>query len=335
VIVELIHKLVDRQDLAPAEARTAMEAIMSGQVPEAQIAAFLVGLRMKGTTSKELVAFANVMREKAEPFWSENVLAVADTCGTGGAKRAGAFNISTAAAFVVAGSGIRVAKHGNRSATRCGSADVMEALGVNIQMPTDRLRAAVSEVGIGFLFAQRFHLAMKHVAPVRAQLKLHTVFNVLGPLSNPAAAKYQVVGVFSPDLQVLMAHALEGLGVEHSFVVHGADGIDEISITGWTYIKEMRRGELKAYAISPEEFGIAPASAEDLRGGDAATNAAIVESVLRGEKGARRDVVLLNAAAAIVAGGAAENIREGIRVAAHSIDSGQAHRKLSALREWK
>jgi anthranilate phosphoribosyltransferase len=334
VIVELIQKLVDRQDLTTAEARSAMEAIMSGGVSEAQIAAFLVGLRMKGTTAEELVTFARVMREKAEPFWDGEVLAVADTCGTGGAKRSGAFNISTAAAFVVAGSGVRVAKHGNRSATRCGSADVMEALGVNIQMSTDRLRAAVSEIGLGFLFAQKFHLSMKHVAPVRAQLKLQTVFNVLGPLSNPAAARYQVVGVFSPDVQVLMSYALDGLGVEHSFVVYGADGIDEISLIDRTYVKEMRRGELHTYAISPEDFGMTPASAEDLRGGDAATNATIVESVLRGEKGPRRDVVLLNAAAAIVTGGAAADLKEGIRVAANSIDSGQALRRLTALRDW-
>jgi anthranilate phosphoribosyltransferase len=335
VIVDCIQKLVERQDLSPLEARSAMEAIMAGQVPDAQIASFLTALRMKGTITDELVAFARVMREKAEPFWDGEVLAVADTCGTGGAKRSGAFNISTAAAFVVAGAGIRVAKHGNRSATRCGSADVMEALGIDIQIPVNRLRAAISEAGVAFLFAPRFHLSMKHVAAVRSQLKLQTVFNILGPLSNPAAARYQVVGVFSPNVQVMMAHTLDHLGVEHSFVVHGADGLDEISLTDRTYIKEMRRGELKTYAISPEDFGMQPAAPEDLIGGNPAQNADIIEKVLRGERGPRRDVVLLNASAAIVASGAAADIKEGIKVAANSIDTGQALRRLNALREWK
>ena len=336
MISELIQKLVDRQDLTSAEARAAMDEILAGLANEVEIAGFLMALRMKGETAEELVAFARVMREKAEPFWDGDVLSVLDTCGTGG-DRSGTFNISTAAAFVVAGAGIRVAKHGNRSATsRCGSADVMEALGIDIQLPVPRLRAAVSEVGIGFLFAQRFHLSMKHVAPVRKQLKVRTVFNILGPLANPAGAQFQVVGVFSTDVQILMANALSGLGVDHAFVVHGADGVDEISISAPTRITETQRGgAATTYTISPEDFGIAVAAAQSLRGGDAAENAAIIESVLQGESGARRDVVLLNAAAAMVAGNAASDLKEGLRVAANSIDTGAALKRLNALREWK
>src|SRR5947208_372843 len=231
MISEAIQKLAERENLTEQEARASMEEIMAGQATDAQIAGFLTALRMKGETAQELIGFARVMREKAEPLWNGEVLQVLDTAGTGG-DRTGTFNISTAAAFVVAGAGIRVAKHGNRSATsRCGSADVMEALGVDIQLPIPRLRAAVSEAGIGFLFAQRFHLSMKHVAPVRSQLKVRTVFNILGPLANPAGARFQLVGVFSPAVQELMASALSGLGVDHAFVVHGGDGVDEISIS--------------------------------------------------------------------------------------------------------
>ena len=335
MITDLIQKLVDRQTLTAEEARAAMEEILAGRTSEAQIAGFLTALRMKGETPDELIAFARVMREKAEPFWDGDAVAVLDTCGTGG-DRSGTFNISTAAAFVVAGAGIRVAKHGNRSASsRCGSADVMEALGVDIHLPVARLRGAVTDVGIGFLFAQRFHLSMKYVASVRSQLKVRTVFNILGPLANPANAQFQVVGVFSGAIQELMANALAGLGVQHSFVVHGSDGVDEISVTAPTHVVEARNGDLKAYTITPEDFGIAAAHARDLQGGDAPENAIIIESVLKGERGPRRDVVLLNAAAAIVAGGAAEDLKHALRVAANSIDSGAALKRLNALREWK
>jgi anthranilate phosphoribosyltransferase len=333
MILDAIQKLADRVDLTEEEARAAMEEIMAGQATDAQIAGFLTALRMKGETPAELVGFARVMREKAEPLWDGEVLSVLDTCGTGG-DRSGTFNISTAAAFVVAGAGIRVAKHGNRSATsKCGSADVMEALGVDIQMPIDRLRRAIRDVGIGFLFAPRFHSSMKHVMPARTQLKIRTVFNILGPLANPAAARFQVVGVFSPDVMELMASALQGLGLEYAFVVHGADGVDEISISGLTNVLEVRRGEIRRFTIHPDDLGISPAPAQALRGGDAATNASIVESILKGETGPRRDVVLLNAAAAIVAGGAASTLQEGVAVAARSIDSGAARKKLDELRE--
>jgi anthranilate phosphoribosyltransferase len=332
MITELVQKMIDRVDLSEQEARGAMEEIMAGQATDAQIAAFLLALRMKGETAPELTGFARVMREKAEPFWDGEALAVLDTAGTGG-DRSGTFNISTAAAFVAAASGIRVAKHGNRSASgKCGSADVMEALSIDIQMPMDRLRTAIKDVGIGFLFAQRFHTSMKHVSPVRAQLKVRTVFNILGPLANPASACFQVVGVSSPEIMELVGNALLGLGLRHAFVVHGADGMDEVSIVGRTYVVELRDGELRQFLMTPENFGIAPAKLDDILGGDAADNARIIESVFRGERGPRRDVVLLNTAPALVAGGAVRTWKEGIRLAAESIDSGAALKKLEELR---
>jgi anthranilate phosphoribosyltransferase len=334
MITELIQKLNDKQDLSGPEARAAMEELMTGHATDAEIREFLTSLRVKGETAGELIAFARVMRELAEPFWDSEILPVLDTCGTGG-DGSGTFNISTAAAFVAAGAGIRVAKHGNRSATsRCGSADVLEALGTNIEMPIDRLREGIREIGIGFLFARRFHKSMKHVAAARAQLKTRTVFNILGPLANPARARYQVVGVPSPDLMELMANALHGLDVTHAFVVHGSNGMDEISISGKTFITEMNGGRLKTYVISPEDFGIAPASVAAIAGGDAAENAGIVEAVLRGEKGPRLDVVILNAAAGIVAGGMAASLDDGVRIARESIESGAAYRRLELLREY-
>src|SRR5437667_8212713 len=225
MITDFIRKMIERADLTEAEARQAMEEIMSGQSTDAQVAGFLTALRMKGETSQELVGFAGVMREKAEPLWDGEVLPVLDTAGTGG-DRLGTFNISTATAFVAAAAGLRVAKHGNRSATsRCGSADVIEALGLDIQMPIERLRRAIKDAGMGFLFAPRFHASMKHVMPARSQLKVRTVFNILGPLANPAAARFQVVGVFSPEIMELMANALHGLDIEHDFVGHGPNGM--------------------------------------------------------------------------------------------------------------
>jgi anthranilate phosphoribosyltransferase len=228
-----------------------------------------------------------------------------------------------------------VAKHGNRSAgSRCGSADVMEALGLDIQMPTERLRRAIKDLGIGFLFAQRFHTSMKHVMPVRTQLKVRTVFNILGPLSSPAAACFQVVGVSSPEIMELMATALQGLGLDHAFVVHGANGMDEVSISSRTYVVEIRGDEIRQFVMTPEDFGIASAKIETIQGGDAAENAKIIEAILRGERGPRRDIVLLNAAPAIVASGAAKTWKEAIKSAADSIDSGAALKKLEELREF-
>jgi len=332
MITDLIQKMIDRGDLTEQEARTAMEEIMTGQSTDAQIAAFLTALRMKGETAPELIGFARVMREKAEPLWNGEAVPVLDTCGTGG-DRSGTFNISTAAALVAAGAGVHVAKHGNRSASsRCGSADVMEALGVDIQMPIDRLRRSIIEVGIGFLFAQRFHTSMKHVMPVRTQLKVRTVFNILGPLANPAGACFHVVGVSSPEIMELMANALQGLGVKHAFVVHGANGLDEVSISSRTYVVEILGTEIRQFMMTAEDFGIPSARIDAILGGDARENAKIVEGILRGERGPRRDVVLLNTAPALVASGAASTWKEGIRLAAESIDSGSALRKLQELR---
>jgi anthranilate phosphoribosyltransferase len=333
MITDLIQKMIERVDLTEQEARGAMEEIMAGQATDAQIAGFLTALRMKGETAQELIGFARVMREKAEPLWDGEVLPVLDTAGTGG-DRSGTFNISTAAAFVAAGAGVRVAKHGNRSASSsCGSADVMEALGIDIQMPIERLRHAITEVGIGFLFAQRFHKSMKYVMPARTQLKVRTVFNILGPLASPAAACFHVVGVSSAEIMELMANALHGLGLKHAFVVHGANGMDEVSISSRTYVVEIRGDEIRQFVMTPEDFGIASVKIDAILGGDAAENAKIIEAVLRGERGPRRDVVLLNAAPAIVAAGAAPTWKEGIRLAAESIDSGAALRKLQQLRE--
>ncbi len=334
MITDFIQKMIERVDLTEAEARQAMEEIMSGQSTDAQIAGFLTALRMKGETSQELVGFAGVMREKAEPLWDGEVLPVLDTAGTGG-DRLGTFNISTAAAFVAAAAGVRVAKHGNRSATsRCGSADVMEALGLDIQMPVERLRRAIKDTRIGFLFAQRFHTSMKHVMAARMQLKVRTVFNILGPLANPAGARFQVVGVSAPEIMELMANALNGLNTDHAFVVHGANGMDEVSISSRTHVVEMRRGEMRQFVISPEDFGMTSARIETILGGDALENARIIESVFGGEPGPRRDVVLLNSAPAIVAGGAAKTWKEGLQLAAEAIDSGAALRKLKELREF-
>ena len=334
MITDFIQKMIERVDLTEAEARQAMEEIMSGQSTDAQIAGFLTALRMKGETSQELVGFAGVMREKAEPLWDGEVLPVLDTAGTGG-DRLGTFNISTAAAFVAAAAGVRVAKHGNRSATsRCGSADVMEALGLDIQMPVERLRRAIKDTRIGFLFAQRFHTSMKHVMAARMQLKVRTVFNILGPLANPAGARFQVVGVSAPEIMELMANALNGLNTDHAFVVHGANGMDEVSISSRTHVVEMRRGEMRQFVISPEDFGMTSARIETILGGDALENARIIESVFGGEPGPRRDVVLLNSAPAIVAGGAAKTWKEGLQLAAEAIDSGAALKKLKELREF-
>jgi len=334
MITDFIQKMIERVDLTEAEARQAMEEIMSGQSTDAQIAGFLTALRMKGETSQELVGFAGVMRERAEPLWDGEVLPVLDTAGTGG-DRLGTFNISTAAAFVAAAAGVRVAKHGNRSATsRCGSADVMEALGLDIQMPVERLRRAIKSTRIGFLFAQRFHTSMKHVMAARMQLKVRTVFNILGPLANPAGARFQVVGVSAPEIMELMANALNGLNTDHAFVVHGANGMDEVSISSRTHVVEMRRGEMRQFVINPEDFGITSARIETILGGDAIENARIIESVFGGEPGPRRDVVLLNSAPAIVAGGAAKTWKEGLQLAAEAIDSGAALRKLKELREF-
>ncbi|MEW6131118.1 MAG: anthranilate phosphoribosyltransferase [Acidobacteriota bacterium] len=333
-INEAIKKVIERQHLTTDEAAAVLEQIMTGQCAEAQIAALLTALRMKGETVAELTGFARVMRSKAtavRPRLINTDEALVDTCGTGG-DVSGSFNISTAAAFVVAACKVRVAKHGNRSvSSHCGSADVMEALGVKIELPIERINACLDEVGISFLHAPLLHEAMKHVAPVRRQLGVRTIFNMLGPLTNPAGANCQVIGVFSPQLTEMFAHTLNDLGTRRALIVHGSDGLDEITITGTTRLTELKDGEVKTREIHPEDFGLACAVADQIKGGDARQNAEIIRQILQGEKSSRRDIVLLNAAAALIAAGRARDFSEGIRLASEAIDTGAALAKLHQL----
>jgi anthranilate phosphoribosyltransferase len=330
VITDAINKAVSRIDLSGAEARTTMTRIMNGEATDAQIAALLTAMRMKGETVEEITAFASVMREKADPVRLSS-RRIVDTCGTGG-DAAGTFNISTTAAFVAAGAGALVAKHGNRSvSSRCGSADVLEELGVAINLEATATAKVIDEVGIGFLFAPVLHTAMKHVMPARKQTGIRTVFNILGPLTNPAGASAQVVGVYDSSLTETLALVLGNLGAAHVFVVHGAGGLDELSTLGRTQVSEMKNGVVATYVVKPEDFGLARADISDLQGGDAALNAKYLVAVLEGETGPRRDIVLLNAAAALVAADLAPDLATGIAMAADSIDSGAARAKLACL----
>lgn len=341
IIVEAIRALVDGRDLTRIEAAAAMDAIMSGQATNAQIAAFLTALRMKGETVEELIGFAQVMRQKVVRVRTRAAELAAltgtdremliDTCGTGG-DAAGTFNVSTATAFVVAGAGLKVAKHGNRSVSSlCGSADVVEALGVNLDLPPAKVARCIDEVGIGFLYAPLLHTAMKHVMAARREMGIRTVFNLLGPLTNPAAANAQVIGVYSAALTEPLARVLAELGTIRAFVVHGADGLDEISNTGESRLSEVREGVVRTFTVRPEDFGLPRATIQDLRGGDREQNAQIIRAILDGEPGPRRDIVLMNAAAALVAGGRARDLKEGVALAAHAIDTGAARAKLDAL----
>lgn len=318
-----------------------MAEVLAGSCTDAQIAAFLVALHMKGETVEEIVGFAEAIRAAAIPL--EVVRnstvdvsgterdALVDTCGTGG-DASGTFNISTATALVVAGAGVRVAKHGNRSVTsKCGSADVMEALGVNINLPPTQIATCLDKVGIAFLFAPAMHSAMRYVQPARRELRLRTVFNLLGPLTNPARASAQVVGVYSSDLVEKLAEALSMLGLHRALVVHGHDGLDEVTITTSTRIAEVREGTVRSYEVTPEEFKFERATMSDISGGDATENARIIRDVLKGTPSARRDIVLLNAAAALVAASRANHLAEALPLAAASIDSGRAATKLEAL----
>jgi anthranilate phosphoribosyltransferase len=321
-----------------------MAEVLAGKCTDAQIAALLVALHMKGETVEEIVGFAEAIRAAATPLGlrpnhtvdvsGTERDALIDTCGTGG-DASGTFNISTATALVVAGAGVRVAKHGNRSVTsKCGSADVMEALGVNINLPPARLAGCLEEVGIAFLFAPAMHSAMKCVQSARRELRLRTVFNLLGPLTNPAHASAQVVGVYSAALVEKLAEALSMLGLHRALVVHGLDGLDEITITGPTRIAEVREGTIRTYEVTPEEFGIGRGTIDDISGGDAAANATIIRDILAGKKSSRKDVVLLNAAAALVAAGKADHLADALPLASKSIDSGAAAEKLQALVEF-
>ncbi len=346
MILDALHRIANhRQSLSREEAHAVMTEVLTGQCSDAKIAALLVALHMKGETVEEIVGFAEAIRAAAIPLklHGDSVLdasgtgrdALVDTCGTGG-DASGTFNISTATAFVVAGAGVRVAKHGNRSVTsKCGSADVMEALGVNINLPTAQIAACLEQVGIAFLFAPAMHSAMRHVQTARRELHLRTVFNLLGPLTNPARATCQVVGVYSADLVEKLAEALSMLGLHRALVVHGSDGLDEITITGPTRVGEVREGQVHTYEVTPaEEFGLRRATLDDIAGDDAAGNATMIREILEGKKSARRDVVLLNAAAALVAAGRADHLRDVVPLAAKAIDSGAAERKLDALAKF-
>jgi anthranilate phosphoribosyltransferase len=378
MILEFFHRLSNHgQSLTRAESREVMAEVLAGKCTDAQIAALLVALRMKGETVEEIVGFAEAIRAAAAllPIERGSVERIAakgdaplaaldlsgtgrdalaesdsssvdssnsartesplvDTSGTGG-DAGGTFNISTATAFVTAGAGVRVAKHGNRSiSSNCGSADVMEALGVNIQLSPERAAQCLREVGICFLYAPNLHPAMKQVQGVRRELRMRTMFNLLGPLTNPARASGQVVGVYALDLVEKLAEALSMLGLHRALVVHGLDGLDEVTITGPTRVAEARDGSVKTYEVTPEEFGMKRATLADISGGDATENAAIIRAVLEGKKSPHRDVVLLNSAAALVAAGRADHLAEAMPIAAKSIDSGEGANKLAALVEF-
>jgi anthranilate phosphoribosyltransferase len=331
-----LEKIIAGEDLTRGEAESAMERILTGQSNDAQIAGFLASLRMKGETVDELVGFATVMRRHAAPIFPHGRKFPAnepliDTCGTGGDTR-GTFNISTAAAFVVAGAGVRVAKHGNRSiSSRCGAAEVLEALGIRMDLPPEAAGRAIEEVGVGFLFAPAVHTAMRHAMNARRELKIRTAFNLLGPLTNPAGASAQIAGVFDESYVELLARALGELGVDRAYVVHGNDGLDEISLSTETTVAELRDKLVRTYTIAPEDFALPRAPLEVLAGGDAHHNAQIIHRILDREHGPRRDIVVINAAAALVAANRASDFLDGARQAAHSIDSGAARAKLDAL----
>jgi anthranilate phosphoribosyltransferase len=326
----LIEKLVRHEDLTMDEATAAMREVMDGRVPSAALAALLSALRMKGERPAELVGFARAMREHSVTITRPDG-EVCDTCGTGG-DRAGTFNISSAAAIVVAACGVKVAKHGNRSvSSRCGSADVFEQLGVNLAASPAVVERSLHAGNLAFFFAPTFHPSMKHAAPTRREMGVRTAFNLLGPLTNPAGATRQVVGVPRADLTDLLARSLRLLGSTRAWVVHGADGIDEISTTGHTKVSECREGVVHTFYIHPSEFGIRKATLAELLGGDAAENAGIVRRVLQGQAGAPRDAVVLNAGAALFVADRVESVREGIGVAAAAIDSGVAVATLEAM----
>ena len=330
MLLPYLHRIAARENLSSEEARQAMLAILSGEATTPQIAAFLIGLRTKGETADELLGFARAMREKASrvDVGPEPLL---DTCGTGG-DGGRTFNISTIAAFVVAGAGVRVAKHGNRSlSSACGSADVLEALGIHIFISPEQVGRSIREVGIGFLFAPLFHPAMKHAQPARLELKMRTVFNLLGPLTNPAGATRQLIGAPSVHTAELMAQALAGLEPERAFVVHGSDGLDEVTTTGPTAVFEVTRKEVRRLEWSPSDFSIDQAKPSDLAGGDRAVNCEIATTILHGSRGAQRDIVLVNAAAALVAAGRANDLKEGMQRASDSLDSGAAWEKVERL----
>jgi anthranilate phosphoribosyltransferase len=327
---QAIEKVVNHYHLSEAEAEETMGQIMGGEATQAQIAALLTALRLKGETVEEITGFARAMRAKGNRIAPRFQMMV-DTCGTGGDQRF-TFNISTTAAFVVAGAGLPVAKHGNRSvSSRCGSADVLEALGVNLGLTPEQVEACLEETGIGFLFAPVFHAAMKHAIGPRREIGIRTVFNLLGPLTNPAGAQVQLLGVYDPNLTAVLACVLRRLGARRSIVVHGSDGLDEITNTGRTRVSELNGDQIRTYYLEPADLGLARGRLEEILGGNAEENARITRDVLSGRPGPCRDVVLMNAAAALLAGGKADTMQDGVHLAAEIIDSGQALAKLDSL----
>ncbi len=330
---DLLYKIYQRNNLTEEEMSAMLGEIFSGNTTDAQVGAFMGALATKGETYAELAGAARAMRKKAIRI-ETMARDVIDTCGTGG-DTSGTFNISTVTAFVAAGAGAVVAKHGNRSiSSQCGSADVLEAMGVNLDVDPEIVEEAIAEIGIGFLFAPKFHGAMKYAANARKQVGLRSIFNMLGPLTNPAAANRQLVGVFAPELTEMFAKALQRLGTKRALVVHGHDGLDEISVCAPTRVCELNNGQISTYDISPETYFGRMAAPEEIAGGDPKQNAEITKSILSGEKSARRDIVIINAAAALVAAGRAESVENGVTLAENAIDSGAAMDKLNALIEF-
>lgn len=330
MIRKAIARVVAKEDLTEGEMIEVMSQIMSGEATGAQTGAFITALRMKGETVAEVTGAARVMREKAHrvDVGGDTVL---DTCGTGGDQK-GTFNISTTAAFVVAGAGVKVAKHGNRSvSSQSGSADVLGALGVKVDAPKERVEQCIAEIGIGFLFAPLLHEAMKYAVQPRRDIGIRTIFNLLGPLTNPAMATHQLIGIYSGDLVSMVANVLKNLGSARAMVVHGLEGLDEISLCGPTKVAELRDGVVSESQIDPQQFGLKRCVLADLHGGSAEESAVIVRAILDGKSGAPRDVVLLNAGAALYVAGSAPSLPDGIKLAAESIDSGKARQKLQKL----
>jgi anthranilate phosphoribosyltransferase len=331
MIKEAINLLIQNKDLSEQEMIDAMRDIMEGKATDAQIASFLTALRIKGETVEEITGAAKVMREKVTSIRSPEM--TVDTCGTGG-DMAHTFNISTTTALIVAACGVPVAKHGNRSvSSSCGSADVLEALGIKIDLEPQKVEKCLETTGFGFMFAPLFHPAMKYAIGPRKEMGIRTVFNILGPLTNPAGAQRQVMGVFSDELTEPLAHVLSNLGVKHAFVVHGEDGLDEMTNTDKTKVSEVKGGTIITYFIEPENLGFEKARKDDLAGGNAGDNAGITMSILNGEKGPKRDIVLMNAAAALVAGDKAADFTEGVALATNAINSGAALKKLEEVKK--
>lgn len=333
MIKEAIEKIEEKQSLTDIEIQTVFEEIMTGKTTEFDIKALLVGLSQKGETIEEITGAARAMRKFVKRIKVDSDI-ILDTCGTGGDK-SGTFNISTVAAFVVAGLGVKVAKHGNRSVTSsCGSADLLEALGINIQLEPKKLEKCLKEVGISFLFAPGLHPAMKYAMPVRKKLKMRTIFNILGPLTNPAFATHQLMGVFDKNLVESLAHVLANLGTKHAMVVHGLDGLDELTTTTNSFVCEFKNGNFRTYTINPEDFGIKKVNSSDLSGSNSGYNSRVAIDILKGVHGPKRDIVILNAGCAIYVADKVKDIQDGINLAKESIDSGKAFEKLESLKKF-